>query len=163
METLFPGLFNAPNIHPLFVHFPIVLWAVAALFLVVGAARGRDDVTACGRWLLYLGAASSVVALITGYFATESMGHDAPGHGFVHDHKSFMLVATAIGIVAAGAAFALRRRAESLYRWIITGLAVVTVATTMLGADRGASLVFQHGIGTPGAADAAQTPSAHGH
>ncbi len=136
MDTLFPGLFNAPNVHPLFVHFPIVLWAVAALFLVIGAGRGRDDVTACGRWLLYLGAASSVVALVTGYLATESMGHGAPGHEFVHDHKYFMLVATAIGVVAA---------------------------TTMLGADRGANLVFQHGIGTPAAAEAAQTSSTHGH
>ncbi len=162
MESLFPGLFNAPNIHPLFAHFPIVLWAVATLFLVIGAARRRDDVTASGRWLLYLGAASSIVGLITGYVATDSMDHGAPGHEFIHDHKYLMLVATAVGIVAAGAAFALRRRKESLYRWIVTGLAIATMATTMIGADRGANLVFEHGIGTPGAAEAAHTSSSHG-
>ena len=55
METLLPGLFHAPNIHPIFVHFPIVLWAVAALFLVIGTVRRRDNVSACGCWLLYMG------------------------------------------------------------------------------------------------------------
>lgn len=168
MDTLFPGLFNAPNIHPLFVHFPIVLWAVATLFLVIGAARRRDDVTACGRWLLYLGAASSIVGLITGYVATDSMDHGAPGHEFIHDHKNYMIAATVMGVVTAVAAFALRWRAESVERqrigrWIVVGFAVATMATTMLGADRGANLVFEHGIGTPGATEAAHTSSTRAH
>ena len=32
MEVLFPGLSSALNVHPLFVHFPIVLWLTALLF-----------------------------------------------------------------------------------------------------------------------------------
>jgi len=166
VEALFPGLYHVPNLHPLFVHFPVVLWVLAPLFLVVGTLRDRAGLVASGRWLLYLGAAASVIALATGYLATDAMDHNAPGHEFVHYHKNFMIAAPVSGAVAAAAAFALRRRAEVLYRWIVVGLAVGTMATTMLGADRGAELVYRHGIGTPGAAmapaDAAAPSSTHG-
>ena len=37
LDALLPGLTNSPNVHPVFVHFPVALWIVAA-----------------GAWLLWL-------------------------------------------------------------------------------------------------------------
>ena len=37
LDALLSGLTNSPNVHPVFVHFPVALWLVAA-----------------GAWLLWL-------------------------------------------------------------------------------------------------------------
>lgn len=39
MERLLPGLAAAPNIHPLFVHFPIAFWLAALLFCCLALLR----------------------------------------------------------------------------------------------------------------------------
>lgn len=153
LEEIFPGLAHAPNVHPLFVHFPIALWLVAALFCVIGALRQREDLFAVGRWLLYLGALGAAVAVGTGLWAADTMGHDSPGHELVHVHRDLMLAASGIGLTATIAAWALRRRQSIGVRWGITALALATVGVLTIGADRGAGLVFQYGIGT-----AAQAP-----
>ena len=36
MNDLLPGLELAPNVHPVFVHFPIALWPTALLFYALG-------------------------------------------------------------------------------------------------------------------------------
>ena len=147
LEEILPGLTHAPHVHPLLVHFPIALWVVAALFCVLGAVRSREDLFAAGRWLLYLGALGAVFAVATGLWAADTMGHDSPGHELVHVHRDFMLVASGIGLTATIAAWALRKRQSVGARWGVTALALATVGVLTLGADRGAALVFQYGIG----------------
>lgn len=150
LEEIFPGLAHVPNVHPLFVHFPIALWLVAGLFCVIGSLRQRGDLFAAGRWLLYLGALGAAVAVGTGLWAADTMGHDSPGHELVHVHRDLMLAASGIGLTATTAAWVLRKRQSAGARWGFTALALATI-----GADRGAALVFQYGIGT-----AAQAPPA---
>jgi hypothetical protein len=43
METLLPGLHGAPNAHPVFLHFPLVLLVTACAFAVIAALRASDD------------------------------------------------------------------------------------------------------------------------
>lgn len=149
MKELLPGLYHAPNIHPLVVHFPIALWVAALLFLGLGSLRRRDDLFRVGCWLLYLGLAAAAVSVGTGLWAAEKLGHDSPGHDLVHVHRNWMLVASGFGALTAGAAFLLRKRMSAAFRWAITGGMIVTVALMTLGADRGAELVFRYGVGTP--------------
>ncbi len=52
MEVLFPGLSSALNVHPLFVHFPIVLWLTALLFWGLALWLEREVLWDVGRWLL---------------------------------------------------------------------------------------------------------------
>ena len=148
MNELLPGLSHAPNIHPLVVHFPVALWPAALLFAVVGAWRGRDDLFKVGRWLAYLGMIGAALAVATGFLATAEMGHDAPGHDLVHVHRDFMIVASILGLVTTILFAALRKRQSKAVQWTLVAALSLSVVVMTLGADRGAALVFQYGVGT---------------
>ena len=62
----------------------------------------------------------------------------------------WMLLASALGLGAAVAAFTTRRQASVRVRWLLFAPLLVTEGITTLGADRGALLVFRYGIGTLG-------------
>jgi uncharacterized membrane protein len=151
MENVLPGIVHAPNIHPLFVHFPIALWSVALLFWgisVVVAKKERPWLF--GRWLLYLGTLAALVTAATGLIAADRMGHDAPGHDLVHVHRDFMLAATGLGLATTAAAFLLRNATGVRSKAIPLVMLIVTVLVMTVGADRGAELVYRYGIGTAG-------------
>lgn len=147
MNDLMPGLTSVPNVHPLFVHFPITLWTVALGFCAFGLLRSRIDVFRVSRSLLYLGTLGAAVAVATGLWAEEELGHDSPGHAFVHEHRNYILVALALGAVTTVAAFVLRRHESKGALSLLTLGLAITVAVTTLGADRGAALVDGHGVG----------------
>jgi uncharacterized membrane protein len=155
MEAVFPGLAAALNPHPMLVHFPIALWLTALLFWTLALWLRRDALWDAGRWLLYLGSLGALAAVGTGLWAAEQLGHDSPGHELVHVHRNWMLLASALGLAVTIAAFATRRRAIPRARWLLSGLLSVVALLVMLGADRGALLVFRYGLGTTGGAPAA--------
>lgn len=73
MEHILPGINAAPNIHPLFVHFPIALWLAALLFWIVALAKKNDELWRFGRWLLYLGTIGGLAAVATGFLAPDPL------------------------------------------------------------------------------------------
>jgi uncharacterized membrane protein len=163
MEALLPGLTHAPHLHPAFVHLPLALFMVAPLFLFLGAARKRDDLFSFGLWLVFIGLAGASAAIGTGLSAEEQLGHDSPHHDLVHEHKNWMLVSAGLATLVAVAAVLLRRRMTSAYRWVIASAMLVTAVVTTLGADRGAHLVLNHGIGTRVAPGEEVEPPPHRH
>lgn len=148
LEVVLPGLSAAPNAHPLFVHFPIVLWTIALPVFATGLLRKRDGLIALGRWLAHAGAASAVVTVLTGLWAEDTLGHDSPGHDLVHVHKYFMLSTTLIGVATSVVLHLTRARPDLKARSLGGAMLLLTVVLMTLGADRGALLVFGHGIGT---------------
>ncbi len=156
-------LASATRLHPMVIHFPIALWIVALLLWVTGAVRQREDLFTFGRWLLYLAGAGAIAALITGYIASNAIGHDTPGHDLVHTHRNLMIVATLLGVATAVAAFLLRKRKDQLTRWLLVGGLVATVAVTAVGADRGGTLVYEHGVGTAPASGGTHAKPSGGH
>ena len=146
MDALLPGFAALEDVHPLVVHFPIALWSVALLFWVLGL-RGREDLWRAGRWMLYLGSVAALVAVTTGLWAEDRLGHETPGHELVHVHRNLMVTATALGGTTAVLAWLARARSGP---WTHAGLLAALLATTAvcaLGADRGALLVYGHGVG----------------
>ncbi|QED26757.1 DUF2231 domain-containing protein [Microvenator marinus] len=149
MEQLLPGLTSAPNLHPMVVHFPIAFWIAATGAWSLALARKRDDAWRFGRWLHLLGLLGAAVAVGFGFWATEEMGHDTPGHDLVHVHRDLMLVATGIALVVTALAW---WRGDASRRWRV-GLMVgslLLLGVMTIGADRGAELVFRYGIGVAG-------------
>ena len=158
MQWFLPGLDAAPNVHPVLVHFPIALWLTALLFWLLATARRRDDLWNAGRWLLYIGTVGGLMSVASGFWATEQMGHDSPGHGLVHVHRNFMVAATTLAVLVAAAAYASRRSKSTRVRAALTAALVLTAGVMTVGADRGAELVFRYGIGTAG-----EQPDDDGH
>ena len=147
MTTLFPGLLAAEDIHPLFVHFPVALWPTAAAFYAFGVFKDHQGALDAGRWLAYVGLAGAAAALLTGFLAADRLGHASAGHEHVHVHRNWMIAATVVvGAAAAVARWAATRVSPRL-QGVALALLLAGVGVTMLGADRGARLVFEFGMG----------------
>lgn len=158
MEQLLPGLTSAPNLHPMVVHFPIAFWVAATGAWCLALARRRDDAWRFGRWLHLLGLIGAAVALGFGFWATNETGHEGPGHDLVHVHRDLMLVASAIALAVTAVAW-WRRDATRACRAGLTAGSLVLLGVMTVGADRGAELVFRHGIGVAGE----EPPHGHDH
>ena len=156
-----PGLHGAPNVHPFFIHFPIVLWIAALAFSACGALRSRDDLVSVGRWLLYAGTMSGVVAAASGWQAMKQW-EGMPGHAIIHVHMYWMFTAAGLAAAACVLAWLLTKRdAAPRGRWALTAALAVVCGVTTIGADRGALLVFRYAIGTQGETPPAD-PEGHG-
>ncbi len=145
------GLQAAPNLHPVFVHFPIAFWIGAAVMWAIAFVVRRDvarfDLTwRFGLWLQMMGLIGAAVAVGLGFWATEQMGHDAPGHDLVHVHRNIMLGATLLAAALTALAW-WKRHGGTAWRGALLGLAWLLVGATTWGADKGAELVYRHGVG----------------
>jgi uncharacterized membrane protein len=141
---MLPGLKAALNYHPLFVHFPIVLWLAALLFEIFAVWRASDELQRTASRLLYLGTCAAVITVMTGLAAQNSV---APGTAqrAVGIHETLMLTATSLAIVLCSFAFFMRKNFPShLRKVLLLGLLVLGVLVT-IGADRGAQLVYEYG------------------
>ena len=141
---MLPGLRAALNYHPIFVHFPIVLWLAALLFQVLALWRASDEMQRTAARLLYLGTLAAIVTVFTGLAAEKSA---PPGDAMraVGIHETLMLVSTSLAIALCMLAFFARKNfTAQLRKVMLVGLAVLAVLLT-IGADRGAQLVYGYG------------------
>lgn len=153
IETLFPGLAALPNMHPLLVHFPIAFF-YGALVMEGAAVLYSERLHIAATWMLYLGTLSAIVTLSTGFSAMNAFaaaglqGHSGPDDAYIHVHRNWMVAVTLVAIVLALYLFWINRRQlwVSQHWRLLSGLAVLA-ALVALGADRGARLVFEFGIG----------------
>lgn len=140
----------APNIHPVLVHFPLALLSTAAVLDVVGWVCRRHRPLRQAATLLYvLGTAAAVATYFTGRAASQIIWLPGMAHAVVKDHWDwafrtvwFFGIATVVRIVL------LRRRDPSPA--IVAALALaglVGVGLLRETGDRGAQLVYQHGVG----------------
>jgi len=139
-----------PNIHPLVIHFPIVL-------IVIAAAIELIDVLVEQPWLgevatsFYIAAAAAAVsAYLTGTQAASTVLIPAMAHPFVAEHRTWALVSTCYCVVVVAIRFAARgagvRRARSL-RALLLAVGLVAVVLIQQTAERGARLVYEFGTG----------------
>ena len=148
-----PGLDATLNIHPLFVHFPIALTLAAIPLMFYSMYSGKTGFMDTAAMMIYMAAISAVVTAATGLMASNALGHDAPGHDLVHAHRDLMYWYT--GLITTLAAFNFFLRRDGAPDWashwgtkaVRMTLLFSAVAIMTLGTDRGALLVFGHGIG----------------
>ena len=141
---MLPGMRAALNHHPMFVHFPIVLWLVALLFECFAVWRASDDLQRTATRMLYLGTLAAIVTVLTGLSAENSV---PPGDAqrIVGMHESLMFVSTSLAAALCMFAFFLRKNfTAQLRKTMLTGLFVLAVLLT-IGTDLGARLVFEYG------------------
>ncbi len=96
---------------------------------------------------IYLSAISAVAAVITGYIASDSLGHDAPGHDLVHEHRDVMIWMSGLLLATSLLVLFIRSfREGKVCRLVIVPL-LITSVLLIYGADRGGRLVFEYGTG----------------
>jgi uncharacterized membrane protein len=142
--AMLPGLKAALNYHPMFVHFPIVLWLLALLFEIFAIWRASDELQRTASRLLYLGTFAAVITVMTGLAAQNSVAPGAAQRA-VGIHETLMLIATSLAIALCSFAFFMRKNfTPQLRKVLLLGLVVLGALLT-IGADRGAQLVYEYG------------------
>jgi uncharacterized membrane protein len=146
MESILPGLRNAPNLHPLFVHFPIVLWLTALLVEIVAMWNRKDATHRAAVWLLWLGTIGGTFAVFSGLQAGHAVP-SGPAGPVLEIHEELMLTSYFIAVgLSAFALFLGQQLTHGLKVVVLIGLLILAAITT-IGADRGAEMVYRYGIG----------------
>lgn len=144
-------------LHHLFLHFPIALSAAAALFVVIGWVRRRDESwQAASRLTAYLSAGSGVLAIATGL---ASAAHFVEGGGDaaqVAFHRNLALAAGALLLLAAALTWRGTRAPQALAARAGSVVTLVVAAAVSLASHFGGEMLH------PGLAPWAEGPHHHG-
>jgi len=79
--------------HPLFVHFPIALFAAAWLSDTLGLILNRESLTTAGCWNLLFALISSVFTIATGFVSDSLVGHMEDPFPLFSTHGSLQIFA----------------------------------------------------------------------
>lgn len=158
-----------PNLHPLFVHFPIALLSVSAFFHVAAKAmRGKrrfaSPCAVLAHTTLWLGALFALPTVILGWQAFNSVKHDEAGHIAMSAHLAWAMPTFLLLALIAGWD-AWRNKVDAPPSGMF--IAAVLAAWIMVGitAWHGGELVYRHGLGVmslPAAEDAEEHEHDHG-
>lgn len=139
-----------PNWHPVFVHFTVAPLVLAALFSVLelfmrdGDARAQIRVFA--RWSLWVGTAFAVATALAGWYAYNSVDHDAPSHAAMTLHRNWAL-ATLPAFMALAAWSIRDARRELSPGAPFIGLLFAAGLLLVSTAWHGGELVYRYGLG----------------
>ena len=146
----------APNIHPMIVHFPIVLLIGAVFFDLLHVFLKRYDWLNKSALALYLlGTAAIVITFFTGRVAADGLDIPAKVIPAVNDHADWAEITLWFFIIYSVVRLAL----GYWFKSSVSGLKNVVVSLFVLislpgiyllyeTADHGAQLVFGYGLGT---------------
>jgi len=144
----------APNIHPLVIHFPIVLLMTAAVVDLVDVTFERSPWLKAATTTLYVtGAISLIVAFVTGTQAGSTVLVPGMAYPVLKAHRQWALVTMAYCIVVAALRLALLRGdggRSRRRRVALLGIGLVSVFLIQQTAERGARLVYEFGTGIIG-------------
>lgn len=151
-----------PNWHPLFVHFTVALLTISVVLFtltkVVTNWRLEDQWLATAYWNLWIGVAISMVTVIAGFIAFNSVEHDTPSHIAMLDHRLWALLTFALFFVMAIWAV-IQYRSEKNPTTLFICILLVGLLMLSSTAWRGGELVYRHGLGVMSLPD----KDDHGH
>jgi uncharacterized membrane protein len=144
----------APNVHPLVIHFPIVLVMAAAVVDLVDVAFERSSWLRAATTTLYVtGAISLIVAYVTGTQAAATVLVPGMAYPVLTAHSQWALATMVYGIVVALLRLAMLRGdggRSRRRRLLLLGIGLVAIVLVQQTAERGARLVYEFGTGVIG-------------
>lgn len=153
---LMPGITALSNIHPLFVHFPIVLLTLFFIVDVLGTVLARPAIREGASWLLYLGTVCASAAVAAGLQAASTVAHGDDVHGIMEHHEhlaiTVLLLTLLLSVWRIWSHGSLRSGANVVHL-TLAGLMTVLLAFT---ADLGGLMVYGYGVAVKPVADCNQ-------
>lgn len=142
----------APNIHPMIIHFPLVLLILAVILDCAGFILSKSDWIRKSALLLYaLGTIAAVVAVITGNAASDSIEIPSIAFPAINAHADwaritlwFFIIYTIVRL-SVGIFFKSLKKVYILPIILVGFLGIYFLYQT---GDHGAQLVFGYGLGT---------------
>tara|TARA_B110000495_G_scaffold6545_1_gene4840 strand:+ start:513 stop:1547 length:1035 start_codon:yes stop_codon:yes gene_type:complete len=138
-----------PNIHPLIIHFPIVLIPLGFVVHLICVFLKRMDEFRFPIGLLYLAAtASSSAAFLSGRQAADTVSVLAQANLVLSEHADLALWTLSISVtVTLLYGLWLRSKDLSFLPWVVLALSLVNIGFLVVTADHGGQLVYRFGTG----------------
>lgn len=139
-----------PNWHPLFVHFTVALLILAAVIHLLShfLPKGElaNQLTIVARWNLWFGVGFTLLTVAAGWYAYNTVNHDAPSHIAMTEHRNWAMATFVLLLGIAGWEYYLSRRGKGK-GWLFTGLLVIAAGLLLSTAWHGGELVYRYGLG----------------
>lgn len=139
-----------PNWHPVFVHFTVALLSVAVvLFVLAALVKGhalRGQWLTVARWDLWLGIGFAAITVIAGWYAYNTVAHDAPSHAAMTEHRNWALATLGVFVLLGVWSVGRHRARKEPGAAFLFGLAMA-LALLMSTGWRGGELVYRYGLG----------------
>jgi len=134
--------------HPRFVHFPIALCLVGALFITLGLIRRRERWVGYGQISLLLGWLGVMAAVITGLIDQSRAPDEVAIRALINQHiTAGIALLIAVGLALYWPLRNKRLFSEGRARWGFLALLLVIVALVAVEGWLGGKLVYQFGVG----------------
>ena len=147
-----------PNWHPLLVHFTVGLVVTSSLFLVLSKVKGTWSTVfeTVGKWTLWVGAAITVLTLLAGFDAYNTVAHDDIAHKVMKVHRTWALITAAAILLLAFWTY----KAKTINSLVVAASLLVSGLVGYTG-YLGAELVYRHGLGVMRLPDSSGEGHAH--
>ncbi len=135
------------SLHPMFVHFPIVLLIAAFLIETAALLFRKPEWSRISFWHLLFGALAALAAVCTGRLAMGIAKHSYQIYPVMEWHERIGYGVAALALTAVVLRFKSRDAASVRYRlaaWILLAVACGAMA---FGAHLGGRLVYEFGVG----------------
>ena len=139
-----------PNWHPIFVHFTVALLIVATAIHLLSRfmpnCELRNQLTIVARWNLWIGAMVTLLTVAAGWYAYNTVNHDAPSHIAMTGHRNWAMATLALFLGVASWQYYLSRQGKNK-SWLFTILLAIAAIFLLSTAWRGGELVYRYGLG----------------
>jgi len=140
-----------PNYHPILVHFTIALLSISVLFYLLRLFlpvnhRWREQWLNMANWSLWTGCLFAIATVIAGWFAYNTVAHDAPSHAAMTLHRNWALPTATLFLLLGLSSIGLARRKKMPgFKFIFVSIiaAILLMVTGWLGAEA----VYRYGLG----------------
>lgn len=135
-----------PNWHPMFVHFTIGLLTISTLLYAAGFFLKKENLLIAARWNLWIGVTITVGTLLAGFYAYNTVVHDAPSHAAMTNHRNWALLTASIFILLALWALWKQRGARAVSPFFVLAMICATGLLFVTG-YKGGEVVYRYGLG----------------
>lgn len=141
-------MFSLQHLHPMFVHFPIVLILLAFFVEFLNFIRKEKSkfYNEASYYLMFLGSLAAIVTVLTGFFFTQDMIGEA---GALREtHEDVAMISTVFITLAIVLRIIFRTQGnENRFRWIYQLLLLISAIAVMYAGLLGGNLVYNYLIG----------------
>lgn len=140
---------TAAELHAALNDLPAALLVGAVAFEILGIALKRDSLKSAGFWMLIMGAAGALAAILSGLRAEDTIEHGNATHMLMERHQSLAITTGVVFGVLALWRIIRRKAMGRVERPVYLAVAVAGVALLSYVAHLGGNLVFRYGAGVP--------------
>jgi len=138
-----------PNWHPLVVHFAVALLLTSVGFHLFQALlpkehRWQSSLSLLARSNLWLGTVFAIITALAGWYAYNTVTHDAPSHAAMTEHRNWALV-TIPGFIVLSvySMFSKAQKMNMIFMLVLLVFAGLLSKTAWLGGEA----VYRYGLG----------------